>query len=140
MTPSNVCAHGHLARQCEVCDLTAEVARLTALLDPIRTLFAPIPDARLVASIGRAWCARANEEGLRQERDDALADWKQAEANGEAFATERDQARALVARVLDSHRQPWAYGMSVTITSGQVYAAWRADIEAALVPTSLEED
>ena len=25
MTPSNVCAHGHLARQCEVCDLTAEL-------------------------------------------------------------------------------------------------------------------
>ena len=81
------------------------------------------------------------ERGIAEaERDEARADWKQAEANGEAFATERDQARALVARVLDSHRQPWAYGMSVTITSGPVYAAWRADIEAALVPTSLEED
>jgi len=87
------CLHGHLARQCEVCDLTAEVARLTAVLDPIRTLFAPIPDEHLVASIGRAWCARANEEGLRQERDDALADWKQAEANGAAFADERDEWR-----------------------------------------------
>ena len=30
-----------------------------------------------------------------RERDEARADWKQAEANGEAFVTERDEARAL---------------------------------------------
>lgn len=57
-----------------------------------------------------------------------LADMKNA-----TLTAERGQARALLARVLDSHRQPWVYGMSVTITDPPgVYAAWRAEIEAAI--------
>ena len=47
-----------------------------------------------------------------------------------AARAERNAVRALLKRVLDSHRRPWVYGMSVTITEPpSVYAAWRADIE-----------
>ena len=47
-----------------------------------------------------------------------------------SLAAERNAVRALLKRVLDSHRRPWVYGMSVTITEPpSVYAAWRADIE-----------
>jgi len=49
--------------------LKAQLQAQAALLDSIRKMFVPTPDDRLVAAIERAWCARVNEEGLRQEVD-----------------------------------------------------------------------
>jgi len=130
-------------------DMLAEVARLTdevqwprcedcgAELQEVHSeLPRECPQCRLSARLHLADMKNAT---LTAETCDLTARVDLAQQSMGVAEADRDELRALLARVLDSHRQPWVYGMSVTITSGPVYVAWRADIEAALVPTSLED-
>jgi len=79
MTPSNVCAHGHLARQCEVCDLTAELQHWRDSA------------ADIGATDGHALCL--DWRNLTAERDEARA-------LALALVIERDEARERIETLL----------------------------------------
>jgi hypothetical protein len=55
----------------EVREALKDITVSLELLNRVRWLFSPIPDAKLFRAVERAWCARTNEEGLQRQLDEA---------------------------------------------------------------------